>query len=64
VTAAIANHASTKLELSPKIGFLVRQIMETPMIPKEKPDEGVFTAPIGDASPSLPSPQIIAETLW
>ena len=27
-------------------------------------NDDVFTAPIGDSSPSLPSPQLIAETLW
>lgn len=28
------------------------------------PANNVFTAPVSDASPSLPAPQTIAEILW
>ena len=54
MTGSISCHAKARLEPSARIGFLVRQIMERPMTPTEQPDEDVFTAPIGDASPSLP----------
>lgn len=33
-------------------------------MPIEQDDDAVFTALLGEASPSLPSPTVIAETLW
>ena len=64
-TGAIAKRAELMMEPLAKKGFLVRsKLMERAMPENTAPEGDAFTAPTGNASPSLPSPQMIAETLW